>query len=147
MPEGGERRRQNTPSAHLNLRPHFQSLPSRTPRQQGSADEVELPGGRGRLEESAAIDEPSPVSKNPLHDPEKSPEAMTVAVTDFLAGLRLTGSERVFGALALALAEGMDASPAYDEGQARPGVAGGHGRARQGRALARQPQPARGHQL
>jgi hypothetical protein len=47
----------------------------------------------------------------------KSPEAITVAVTDFLAGLRLTGSERVLGALALALAEGMDASPAYAKGK------------------------------
>jgi hypothetical protein len=42
---------------------------------------------------------------------------MTVAVTDFLAGLRLTGSERVKGALALALAAGMDASPAYAKGK------------------------------
>jgi hypothetical protein len=47
----------------------------------------------------------------------KGPEVMTVAVTDFLAGLRLTGSERVLGALALALAEGMDASPAYAKGK------------------------------
>jgi hypothetical protein len=47
----------------------------------------------------------------------KSPEAITVAVADFLAGLRLTGSERVLGALALALAEGMDASPAYAKGK------------------------------
>ena len=39
------------------------------------------------------------------------------AVTDFLAGPRLTGSERVLGALALALAEGMDASPAYAKGK------------------------------
>jgi hypothetical protein len=38
---------------------------------------------------------------------------MTVAVTDFLADVRLSGSERVLGALALALAEGMDVSPAY----------------------------------
>jgi hypothetical protein len=42
---------------------------------------------------------------------------MTVAVTDFLAGLRLAGSERVLGALALALAEGMDESPAYAKGK------------------------------
>jgi hypothetical protein len=42
---------------------------------------------------------------------------MRVAVTDFLSGLRLTGSERVLGALALALAEGMDASPGYAKGK------------------------------
>lgn len=41
---------------------------------------------------------------------------MTVAVTDFLADVRLSGSERVLGALALALAEGMDVSPAYRSG-------------------------------
>jgi hypothetical protein len=40
---------------------------------------------------------------------------MTFAVTDFLAGLRLTGSERVLGALALA--EAMDAAPGYAKGQ------------------------------
>ena len=44
---------------------------------------------------------------------EKNNSAITVAVTDFLAGLRLTGSERVLGALALALAEGMEAAPLY----------------------------------
>jgi hypothetical protein len=48
---------------------------------------------------------------------EKSNGAITVAVTDFLADLRLSGSERVLGALALALAEGMDASPAYAKGK------------------------------
>jgi hypothetical protein len=42
---------------------------------------------------------------------------LTVAVTAFLADLRLSGSERVLGALALALAEGMDASPAYAKGK------------------------------
>jgi hypothetical protein len=44
---------------------------------------------------------------------EKRNSPITVAVTDFLAGLRLTGSERVLGALALALAEGMEAAPLY----------------------------------
>jgi hypothetical protein len=48
---------------------------------------------------------------------EKSNGAITVAVTDFLADLRLSGSERVLGALALALAEGMDASSAYAKGK------------------------------
>jgi hypothetical protein len=47
----------------------------------------------------------------------KSNSAITVAVTDFLADLRLSGSERVLGTLALALAEGMDASPAYAKGK------------------------------
>jgi hypothetical protein len=71
---------------------------------------------------------------------------MTVTVTDFLAGLRLTASERVLGALALALAEGMDAAPPYATGKLARELRG-HGRARQGGALARQPQPARGRQL
>ena len=52
--------------------------------------------------------------------PQKTPEPVTVAVTDFLAGLRLTGSERVLGALALALAAGMDESPAYAKGKLAP---------------------------
>ena len=47
----------------------------------------------------------------------KSHGELTVAVTAFLADLRLTGSERVLGALALALAEGMDTSPAYAKGK------------------------------
>ena len=47
----------------------------------------------------------------------KTHGTITVAVTDFLADLRLSGSERVLGALALALAEGMDASPAYAKGK------------------------------
>jgi hypothetical protein len=40
-------------------------------------------------------------------------DGISFAVTDFLAGLRLSGSERVLGALAIALAEGMDSSPPY----------------------------------
>jgi hypothetical protein len=43
--------------------------------------------------------------------------ALTVAVTDFLSGLRLSGSERVLGALALPLAEAMDAAPGYAKGK------------------------------
>jgi hypothetical protein len=38
-------------------------------------------------------------------------------MTGFLADLRLSGSERVLGALAIALAEGMDASPPYAKGK------------------------------
>ena len=47
----------------------------------------------------------------------KSQGELTLAVTDFLTDLRLSGSERVLGALALALAEGMDASPPYAKGK------------------------------
>jgi hypothetical protein len=47
----------------------------------------------------------------------KSQGELTLAVTDFLADLRLSGSERVLGALALALAEGIDASPGYAKGK------------------------------
>jgi hypothetical protein len=47
----------------------------------------------------------------------KSHSAITALVTDFLAGLQLTGSERVLGALALALAEAMDAAPGYAKGK------------------------------
>jgi hypothetical protein len=57
------------------------------------------------------------VRKFPPVTEKKSNGAITVAVTDFLADLRLSGSERVLGALALALAEGMDASPAYAKGK------------------------------
>jgi hypothetical protein len=57
------------------------------------------------------------VMKFPSEAEKKSNGAMTLAVTDFLAGLRLTGSERVLGALALALAEAMDAAPGYAKGK------------------------------
>lgn len=56
---------------------------------------------------------PLPVAISLSAAQEKSPTGISFAVTDFLAGLRLTGSERVLGALAIALAEGMDASPPY----------------------------------
>jgi hypothetical protein len=56
-------------------------------------------------------------SDSSLRSPGKSDEALTVAVTDFLAELCLSRSERVLGALALALAEGMDASPPYAKGK------------------------------
>jgi hypothetical protein len=55
--------------------------------------------------------------KSPFLTQKRSHNAMTFAVTDFLAGLRLTGSERVLGALALALAEAMDAAPGYAKGK------------------------------
>ena len=81
----------------------------------GMTHQVDHPGGTGRLKESTAT--MIPASGLPLYVAQKSPEAMTVAVTDFLAALRHTGSERVLGALALALAEGMDASSAYAKGK------------------------------
>jgi len=59
---------------------------------------------------------PRPSAFPPLY-PEKNPEPITVAVTDFLGGLRLTGSEGVLGALSLALAESTDAAPAYAKGR------------------------------
>jgi hypothetical protein len=52
-----------------------------------------------------------------LRDLEKSHSAITVAVTDFFTGLRLTGSERVLGALAPALADAMDAATSYAKGK------------------------------
>jgi hypothetical protein len=44
---------------------------------------------------------------------EKSKGAISYAVTSFLADLRLSGSERVLGALALSLAESMEKAPPY----------------------------------
>jgi hypothetical protein len=55
---------------------------------------------------------PAPVTKSLSESEKKGQGAITVAVADFLADLRLHGSERVLGALALSLAEGMDNSPA-----------------------------------
>ena len=60
---------------------------------------------------------PAPVRISPSESEKKGDGAITVAVADFLADLRLHGSERVLGALALALAEGMDDSPAYAKGK------------------------------
>jgi hypothetical protein len=54
---------------------------------------------------------------SPSESKKKGHGAITVAVPDFLADFRLHGSERVLGALALALAEGMDDSPAYAKGK------------------------------
>ena len=74
-------------------------------------------GGSGGASKKGKRGDSRAVSKFPSVTEKKSHSAMTFAVTDFLAGLRLTGSERVLGALALALAEGMDASPAYAKGK------------------------------
>jgi hypothetical protein len=68
---------------------------------------------------SASVSETaiSTVRKFPSVAEKKSQDGITFAVTDFVADLRLSGSERVLGALAIALAEGMDASPAYAKGK------------------------------
>jgi hypothetical protein len=75
--------------------------------------------GRGAAPRSkkSKPSDPRAVAIPPSEAEKKSGGALTVAVTDFLADLRLTGSERVLGTLALALAEGMDASPAYAKGK------------------------------
>jgi hypothetical protein len=61
----------------------------------------------------ATVRDSSPVRKSLPVAEKKSQDAITFAVTAFLADLRLSGSERVLGALAIALAEGMDSSPPY----------------------------------
>jgi hypothetical protein len=76
---------------------------------------VKTPGG-GKTSKRAARATPPQSPDFSLRDGEKT-EPLSIAVTDFLADLRLDGSERVLGALALALAEGMDASPAYAKGR------------------------------
>ena len=73
--------------------------------------------GDGGRSKTPARKDSSPVSKFPSVAEKKSQDAITFAVTAFLADLRLSGSERVLGALAIALAEGMDASPAYAKGK------------------------------
>jgi hypothetical protein len=43
----------------------------------------------------------------------KKDSPVTVAIVEFLDGLRLDGSERVLGALAIALAGNFEAAPLY----------------------------------
>jgi hypothetical protein len=74
-------------------------------------------GGRTPSRKRSAGRDSSPVRLSPSVAEKKSQDAITFAVTAFLADLRLSGSERVLGALAIALAEGMDASPAYAKGK------------------------------
>jgi hypothetical protein len=45
----------------------------------------------------------------------KKESGVSVAVVEFLDGLRLNGSERVLGAIAIALADGMEAAPLYSQ--------------------------------
>lgn|SRR5215211_583463 len=72
-------------------------------------------GARGSSKNPAANDSRAVAISPSVSQKKSSPPAdgITFAVTDFLAGLRLSGSERVLGALAIALAEGMDSSPPY----------------------------------
>jgi hypothetical protein len=46
---------------------------------------------------------------------EKRASAVSVAVVDFLADLRLDGSQRVLGAIAISLAESMEAARLYSQ--------------------------------
>jgi hypothetical protein len=73
--------------------------------------------GAGWLRRETIARVPRPVRFLSPSRRKKRTGAITVAVTGFLADLRLSGSERVLGALALALAEGMDESPAYAKGK------------------------------
>jgi hypothetical protein len=75
----------------------------------------------------------------------KNTEPITFAVADFLAGLRLTGSERVLGALSLALAESMDAAPPYAKGRIAHELRQIPRRTLEGRARPGQPGLAPGH--
>jgi hypothetical protein len=61
-------------------------------------------------------EDPSPVTFSVPEAGEKA-SAVSGAVVDFLAGLRLSGSERVLGALAIAVAESTDSSPDYAKGK------------------------------
>ena len=45
--------------------------------------------------------------------PDEAPRGIAFAVSDYLAGLRMSPSERVMGALALMLAESLEAAPVY----------------------------------
>jgi hypothetical protein len=79
-------------------------------------------GKRGSTPASkkSAPEDSTPVSFPPSAAQKKSlsrQDGITFAVTDFLAGLRLSGSERVLGALAIALAEAMDSAPGYAKGK------------------------------
>lgn len=69
--------------------------------------------GDGGRSQRATSEDSSPVSIPPSVAQKKNQDAITFAVTAFLADLRLSGSERVLGSLAIALAEGMDSSPPY----------------------------------
>lgn len=53
------------------------------------------------------------VAKNPSSAQEKRSAGVSVAAINFLTDLRLSGSERVLGALAIALADGMEEAPLY----------------------------------
>jgi hypothetical protein len=65
---------------------------------------------RATTQDSLASQIPPSVAQEKRNPPQ---DGITFAVTAFLADLRLSGSERVLGSLAIALAEGMDSSPPY----------------------------------
>jgi hypothetical protein len=73
--------------------------------------------GGGVASKRATTQDSSPVRKFPSVAEKKSQDGISFAVTDFLAGLRLSGSERVLGSLAIALAEAMDSAPGYAKGK------------------------------
>ena len=73
------------------------------------------PGGGGAAKKGNAGDSLA-VAISPS-EAGKTDGAIGVAVIDFLADLRLNGSERVLGALAIAVAESMDSSPDYAKGK------------------------------
>jgi hypothetical protein len=67
-----------------------------------------------RAADSLASQIPPSVAQEKRNPPQ---DGITFAVTAFLADLRLSGSERVLGALAIALAEAMDSAPGYAKGK------------------------------
>jgi len=70
--------------------------------------------GGGHSLECAASDDPSRV-RIPPSESGKKDSGVSVAVVDFLTELRLNGSQRVLGAIAITLAESMEAAPLYTQ--------------------------------
>jgi hypothetical protein len=81
------------------------------------ASQSRRPRGRGVASKNSTGSRPPRSQICPTETQEKSTGAITYAVTSFLADLRLSGSERVLGALALSLAESMEAAPPYARGK------------------------------
>jgi hypothetical protein len=74
---------------------------------------ISNPQGDGGSFVNPARADRSTVSKNPSVAQKKSENELTVAVTGFLAELRLSGPDLVHAALALHLAEAFGESPPY----------------------------------
>jgi hypothetical protein len=70
------------------------------------------PRGDGGAAKKANPEDPS-ASPLPPSVAEKKVSGVSVAVVDYLSGLRLAGSQRVLGALSITLAEGIEAAPLY----------------------------------